>query len=156
MSVQLKTKGHKASIGYLSDLIANTDEHLNDALHEVGESIVAEARSNLQNNTNINSGHLLSTIRILEEGPNYIIIGTDVDYAGYIEYGRGPVRPLNPDGWLHWIDKQTGKDVFAKFAKATEPMPFLEPAVISESSKFSDLTLEGIRTKHPNPTESND
>lgn len=144
MSVELKTKGHKASIGYLSDLIANTDDNLNDALHEIGESIVTEARNNLQNNTNINSGHLLSTIRILEEGEHYILIGTDVDYAGYIEYGRGPVRPLNPDGWLHWIDKQSGKDVFAKFAKATEPMPFLEPAVISETRKFQDIIAENV------------
>ena len=144
MSVNIRTRGIKASQKYLSDLIRNTDKNLNDALQEIGDSIVADARSNLQNNTNINSGTLLSSIRILEEGPNYIIVGSDIDYAEYIEYGRGPVRPKNPDGWLHLIDKQTGKDVFRKFAKATEPMPFLEPAVITNTSKFQDIVAENV------------
>lgn len=144
MSVNIQTRGNKATQKYLSELIDNMDDDLSYAITKLGESIVAEARSNLQNNTNINSGTLLSSIRILEEGPNYVIVGTDSDYASYIEYGRGPVRPLKEDGWLHWIDKQTGKDVFAKFAKATEPSPFLEPAVISESSKFQDVVIEQV------------
>src|SRR3990167_7227680 len=143
MSVNIRTRGIKASQKYLSDLIRNTDKNLNDALQEIGDSIVSEARSNLQNNTNINSGTLLSSIRILEEGQNYIIVGSDIDYAEYIEYGRGPVRPINGE-WLHWIDKQTGKDVFAKFAKATEPSPFLEPAVITHTSKFQDVVAEKV------------
>jgi hypothetical protein len=143
MSVNIRTRGVKASQRYLSDLIRTTDDSLNDALQKVGDSIVAEARSNLQNNTNINSGTLLSSIRILDEGKNFIVIGTDLDYAEYIEYGRGPVIPINGE-WLHWIDKQTGKDVFAKFAKAVEPMPFLEPAVISNTSKFQDIVAENV------------
>jgi len=144
LSVEIKTRGHKASIEYLSSLISEMDGTLSDALQTLGDSIVSEARSNLQTNTNINSGTLLSSIRILDEGQNYIVVGTDLDYAEYIEYGRGPVRPLNEDGWLHWIDKRTGKDVFAKFAKATEPSPFLEPAVITHTSKFQDVVIENI------------
>ena len=105
----------------------------------LGETIIAEARSNLQNNTNIDSGHLLSSITILYEDKSSIVIGTLEEYAWYIEYGRGVIKPKNPDGWLHWIDKQSGKDVFAKFAKATEPMPFLEPAVIQHSSDIPNI-----------------
>ena len=145
MSVEIKTKGHKASINYLSKLIENTDQNLQDALLQIGETVKAEARSNLQNNTNINSGTLLSSIDILDSGPNYVIVGTTIHYAWYIEYGRGPVRPLG-DGWLHWIDKQTGKDVFAKFAKATEPSPFLEPAVISTIKNLQDVVAEQVFT----------
>ena len=143
MSVHIQTRGNKASQRYLSELISSMDEDLSDAIIKLGDSIVAEARSNLQNNTNINSGTLLSSIRILDEGSNYVIIGSDLPYAGYIEYGRGPVRPINGE-WLHWIDKQTGKDVFAKFAKATEPSPFLEPAVITHTSKFQDVVAQKI------------
>ena len=143
MSVHIETRGNRASQRYLSELISSMDEDLSDAIIKLGDSIVAEARSNLQNNTNINSGTLLSSIRILDEGSNYVIIGSDLPYAGYIEYGRGPVRPINGE-WLHWIDKQTGKDVFAKFAKATEPSPFLEPAVITHTSKFQDVVAEKV------------
>jgi hypothetical protein len=154
MSVEIQTRGNKASQRYLSELITNIDEDLSNAIVKLGDSIVAEARSNLQNNTNINSGTLLSSIRILDEGTNYVIIGSDVPYAGYIEYGRGPVRPINGE-WLHWIDKQTGKDVFAKFAKATEPSPFLEPAVITWTSKFQDVVAELIN-RHPKPIGEKD
>jgi len=154
MSVEIKTRGHKASQKYLSELISSIDQDLSTALVKLGDSIVAEARSNLQNNTNINSGTLLSSIRILDEGENFVLIGSDLPYAGYIEYGRGPVRPINGE-WLHWIDKQTGKDVFAKFAKATEPSPFLEPAVITHTSKFQDLVVERVFA-HSIPVESKD
>lgn len=48
---------------------------------------------------------------------------TDKEYAPPIEYGWGlwgpkharyEIRPKNPDGWLHWIDPHTGRDVFRK------------------------------------------
>ena len=84
---------------------------------------------------------------ILEEGDDYIVVGTLEDYAGYIEYGRGPVRPLKEGGWLHWIDKSSGKDVFAKFANATEPSPFMEPAVTSMTLNFPEIYAEKTNEK---------
>ena len=138
MSLEITSKGFESNEELLKFIRDNIDTHNQEMLHKLGESIVAEARSNLQNNTNINSGNLLSSIIILEEGDDYIIVGTREDYAGYIEYGRGPVRPLKEGGWLHWIDK-SGKDVFAKFANATEPSPFMEPAVIRVSKDFPEL-----------------
>lgn len=139
MSVEITSRGFEENEILLSQL----KEYINPLnqllLHTLGERIVSEARSNLQNNTNINTGDLLSSIMILEENDNEIIIGTKNDYASYIEYGRGPVRPLKEGGWLHWIDKSSGKDVFAKFANATEPSPFMEPAVIKHSLDFPDI-----------------
>lgn len=120
---------------------AYSDKETNRLFHKLGEDIVAEAKSNLQNNTNINSGTLLSSIRILNEDVKSIEVGTDLFYANYIEYGRGPVRPITAK-FLHWVDKETGKDVFAKFANATEPSPFLEPAVISKTKGFVDIYAE--------------
>ena len=139
MSIEITSKGFEDNEQLLRYIIDNIDEHNQEMLHKLGESIIAEARSNLQNNTNINSGTLLSSIIILEEGDDYIIVGTREDYAGYIEYGRGPVRPLKEGGWLHWIDKSSGKDVFAKFANATEPSPFMEPAIITMTKDFPEL-----------------
>lgn len=139
MSVEITSSGFNVAKMILNNIEQGIDQKNIDALHELGTLIVFEARSNLQTNTNIDSGHLLSSINILYEDENSVIVGTDESYAWYIEYGRGPVRPLKPDGWLHWIDKQTGKDVFAKFAKATEPMPFMEPAVIKASMDFPNM-----------------
>ena len=147
MSIEITEKGFENNEQVLKYIKDNLNTHHKEMLHLLGETIISEARSNLQNNTNIDSGTLLSSIRILEEGDNFIIIGTDVDYAGYIEYGRGPVRPLKEGGWLHWIDKSSGKDVFAKFANATEPSPFMEPAVTSMTLNFPEIYAEKTNEK---------
>ena len=139
MSIEITSKGFDKNYLFLNYIKSNLETINIDMLHQLGEAIVAEARSNLQNNTNIDSGTLLSSIMILEETGDVIVIGTNSDYASYIEYGRGPVRPLKEGGWLHWIDKTSGKDVFAKFANATEPSPFLEPAVISVTANFPEV-----------------
>lgn len=138
MSISIESKGFENNEEILKFIRDNIDSHNQEMLIKLGETIISEARSNLQNNTNINSGTLLSSIMILEENDNEIILGTREDYASYIEYGRGPIRPLKEGGWLHWIDK-SGKDVFAKFANATEPMPFLEPAVIQHTRDFPEV-----------------
>ena len=139
MSIEIKSKGFEKNYLFLNYIKSNLETINMDMLHQLGEAIVAEARSNLQNNTNIDSGTLLSSIMIFEETGDSITLGTNSEYASYIEYGRGPVRPLKEGGWLHWIDKTSGKDVFAKFANATEPSPFLEPAVISVTAKFPEV-----------------
>ena len=145
MSVSIETSGMDKARMILSNIEQGIDKKHSEIIHQLGERIVFEARNNLQNNTNINSGHLLSSIKILKEDEHSIWIGTETDYAYYIEYGRGPVRPLKEGGWLHWIDKSSGKDVFAKFANATEPMPFLEPAVVTVSLDFPNLYAEQVK-----------
>lgn len=136
MTVNIEVKGHVNARLFLKNL---SDIDVMEILHQTAEAIIQEAKSNLQNNTNIDSGTLLASISILEEGDGSIKVGSMEPYAGYIEYGRGPIHPKDPNGWLHWIDKDTGKDVFAKFAKATEPSPFMEPAVIIHTNMFPDL-----------------
>ena len=139
--ISIESEGFERNEEVITFIKDNIDAHNMDMLQILGETIIAEARSNLQNNTNINTGDLLSSIMILEEGDDFIVIGTRSDYAGYIEYGRGTVKPKDPDGWLHWISKD-GKDVFAKFAKATEPSPFMEPAVIQHSQNFPNVYIK--------------
>lgn len=50
-------------------------------------------------------------------------VETSVAYAPDVEWGTGlwgpshqkyEIKPKKPDGFLHWIDAKTGKDVFAK------------------------------------------
>lgn len=147
MSIEITSTGFENNEQVLKYIKDNLDAHHKEMLHLLGETIVSEARSNLQNNTNISTGTLHASIMILEEGDDYIVVGTLEDYAGYIEYGRGPVRPLKEGGWLHWIDKSSGKDVFAKFANATEPSPFMEPAVTSMTLNFPEIYAEKTNEK---------
>lgn len=124
-------------------------EQAKEYLRNLGEAIVSEAKSNLQNNTSVVTGHLLSTIRVFDELSSEngdgitIVVGTDADYAEYIEYGRGPVRPVNAMA-LHWIDPETGKDVFAQYAGPTEPQPFMEPAVLKYTEMYPSVLAEQL------------
>lgn len=56
--------------------------------------------------------------RVYESGPF-----TEVEYGPFAEHGTGlwgpkhakyEIRPKDPDGFLHWVDPNTGQDVFAK------------------------------------------
>lgn len=152
MSVELKTKGFKASERYISDLVADLEGDLNQALLILADDIIQEARSNLQNNAHVYTGELNASIGILESGPNFVVVGSRLPYAGYIEYGRGPVRPVNAK-FLHYFTKD-GKEIFSKYSKATEPSPFLEPAVISKTSQFQDIVAEQVY--HSEPVTEND
>lgn len=135
---RVEVRGLMESQRMLNNLINTMDDTHHRILIEAGNMIVDEARSNLQNNTNIDSGDLLSSIKILFEDENSIYVGSDMPYAGHIEFGRGPVFPINAK-FLHWIDKDTGKDVFAKSAGPTEPQPFLAPAVEIVSAKVPGI-----------------
>jgi hypothetical protein len=83
-------------------------------------------------NTPVETGHLR---RWIEQKPLHVRRGvagervyetgaeTEVEYAPYVEHGTGlwgprharyEIRPKRPDGWLRWIDPDTGEPVFAK------------------------------------------
>ena len=125
----------------------NLEQLAHDELLKIADKIVDQARSNLQDNTNIDSGTLLASIKVLFDDGTSIFVGSDLPYAGHIEFGRGPVFPLDPDGYLHWIDKDTGKDVFAKSAGPTEPSPFLAPAVELVSKEYPNLVATEFENK---------
>lgn len=65
---------------------------------------------------------------------------TSVEYAPYVEHGTGlwgpkhakyPIRPKNPEGWLHWQDA-AGDDHFAKL-------------VMHPGSKGQHMLAEGMQ-----------
>lgn len=142
MRIRVAAVGFRKNDDFMRSLQDYIDEGIESLLHRLGMDIVEEAKHNIGQNQTIDRGQLISSIRILDEIPGKeIIVGTDTPYAEYIEFGRGPVTPKNPDGYLHFFTKD-GKEVFTKFSKATEPQPFLEPAVIRHSNRFQDVYVE--------------
>jgi len=129
----------RKSIGKVLDGLQNTKQNL---LEDVAEQIVIEAQNILRLNGNEGMGELLNSIKILESGIGTVLVGTQKDYAGYVEYGRGPVRPLSPDGVLHWVDRETGEDVFTKYSSPVEPSPFMAPAVESVVAWYKGIVAE--------------
>lgn len=133
--------GWDNAINFFKKYTTSPEERYGTYLERLANNIIDEARNNIQNNQNISSGTLISSIRILENNKGRdILVGTDLPYAIHIEYGRGPVHANGKV--LHWKDKQSGKDVFAYSVKATEPSPFFEPAAITELKKFPSVWAE--------------
>lgn len=133
--------GWDKAANFFKKYTSDVEERFGTYLEILANQIIDEARNNVQNNRSINTGTLLSSIRILEnnEGKD-ILVGTDLPYAIYIEYGRGPIHSHGKP--LHFIDKDTGDDVFAMSAKATEPTPFLEPAAIKVLAKAPEIVTK--------------
>jgi hypothetical protein len=50
-------------------------------------------------------------------------------YWTIVNNGRGPVRPVNAKV-LHWIDPETGKDVFAMYSRGVPPVHMRENAIL--------------------------
>lgn len=110
-------------------------------LEIIADGVINEARYILAKNENIDTGGLLGSIRIFELGQDYVIVGTDAPHAGYIEYGRGPIRPVRATV-LRFFDKKTGKLVFTKYVGPTEPMPFMQPAAEKWARMFEGIVAE--------------
>ena len=145
VSFDMQAKGFQATDKLLTGARKNLREYTADALHQLLLDIVAEARHILQQNRSIDSGRLLASVRILAEDREELsgVVGTDVPHAIWIEFGRGPVK-AKPGKTLHWIDKETGEDVFATEAGPAEAQPFLEPAVSLHTRKFQDIYVDFV------------
>lgn len=139
--IDVEFDGWDEATNFYKRYTASATERWGTYLERLADSIIAEARNNIQNNRSINTGLLLTSIRIIENiKGKEIFIGTDLPYAKYIEYGRGPVHAKGKP--LVWKDKTSGKIIFSMSSKATEPKPFLEPAAISELKKFPQVWAE--------------
>lgn len=126
---------------FANNMAARYTRYLQTAANEA----IDLARSNLQNNRNVNTGTLLASIKIIsiEQNGLRVIIGSEEEYAKYIEYGRGPVVAVDHKHPLSWIDKTSGKRIFSMRSKETHPMPFFEPAVLVIEKRYPEIVVTG-------------
>ena len=147
VNIQIVAEGLEQNKSFLNNLINNHDEELNQLLVKIGEQIIDEARFILSQNNHIDTGGLMGSIKVMEVGDKYIVVGSDAPHAGYIEFGRGPIRPTKEGGVLRFFDKKSGKMVFTTYSAPTEPSPFLQPAVEKQLSTFQGLYSEMVETR---------
>ena len=80
------------------------------------------------------TGRLRNSIAVLKDG-NKWLVGTNLEYAIYLEIGTGihgpkkrPIRPKKAQA-LHWYDRVLGKEMFAKSVKGIKPRWMFHRAV---------------------------
>ena len=88
------------------------------------------------------TGRLQSSIQEEEiEGGFGYIVGTIIDevYPMAVEYGRGPVYPINAKALAFYAD--SGELVFRKSVGPADPRPFVAPAYVDTTSIAEEIML---------------
>lgn len=90
----------------------------------------------------VDTGQLRASITHEVEGQTGIV-GTNVEYAPYVEYGTG-IHARDGNGrqtpWAYQ-DTETGEWIWTKGQK---PQPFLEPSLLENEKKIKRLFKEAI------------
>lgn len=94
------------------------------------------------------SGGLIDSVRVVPTKVQGTTIsggyGAFIYYAYWVEYGRGPIRPVRAR-ILSWIDRWSGERKFAMYVGPKGPRPFLEPT-IQRIGPFSKRRTEQAAT----------
>ncbi|RLA75223.1 MAG: hypothetical protein DRG78_20715 [Epsilonproteobacteria bacterium] len=107
------------------------ENHLKDFIRDIAFDLHRE----IILNTPIDTGRLRNSINIIKKNDYEWEIGTNLEYALYVELGTGIFgkykRPITPKRAkvLHWIDRDTKKDVFAKKVRGQEGQFFFQKAL---------------------------
>ena len=92
----------------------------------------------------VDTGRLRSSIHTRKEDWNKVIVGTDVEYAPYVEYGTPPHMPP-VEALKRWASRhKMGEKAAWALAKTiekhgTQPQPFMRPALAGNRQKIQEL-----------------
>lgn len=133
-------------------------------LQNVGLEIVAEAKTNLNQNKTNNTGMLRASGKVQSDkdgvDAGFFAEGSSEGYASYVEYGRGPTKkagqiPLRTTlkAWVHRkLGIPYGKELESAtyliarkiHRKGTKAQPFFNPAVKKFEEKVSDIVSDYV------------
>lgn len=164
MKVTISIQGANEVLKELNNITEKNIQKLNNDIKNAAIYCMGEAKRNVSRpypQGAVDTGQLMNSITIEERiGENQInyLIGTNVNYAPYVEYGTRPHFPP-VQALMEWVKRHArgskslfGKDDTRKVAYAiaftiskrgTTPRPFLRPAFILAKNKLL-LDLEKI------------
>ena len=143
-----------AGTDVLNQLLKAKDD-LESAGHEVAKSIGETQKSYqeqfIRMNQSVKTGMMLNSTEITEDGMGTVHIGntaSSVDGFPYplsIEYGRGPVYPVDKKV-LRWFG-DNGEPIFRKSAGPAKAKPFVEPSqenTLEDVDKIVDEFMKNV------------
>ncbi len=100
----------------------------------------------LVENSPVDTGRLRNSWTVEKQGTDWYV-GTNLPYALYLELGTGiygpkrrPIRPKRAKA-LHWVDRNTGKDVFATQVKGIKPRHYIWNSIMEAIREFKGKGL---------------
>lgn len=126
-------------MGKLGDMAENLSAGLHNALAEAGEVVRKDAVLNCP----VQTGRLRGSINVNVEG-NTATVGTNVEYAPYVEFGTGStgdksVAHTTKKQWTYY----SGGQFFTTSGHA--PQPFLVPALKNNSDTIKQIIRQAIK-----------
>lgn len=155
INVELETDNIDEAISYcnsnsaisgVGDILSDIKSTIEEASQE-GVRLAAEDNKSMQElwiqqNNSIVTGNLLSSITIYQNSDTSWTVVPEADYAYYVEFGRGPVRPVSAKA-LHFFVE--GEEVFTKYSGPSMPKPFVQPSFeVTENNNASTIIMEAI------------
>lgn len=160
MKVTISIQGENEVLKELNNITEKNIQKLNDDIKNAVIYCMGEAKRNVSRpypQGAVDTGQLMNSITMEERiGENQIsyLVGTNVNYAPYVEYGTRPHFPP-VQALMEWVTRHTraakgneplfGKSDTRKIAYAiaftiskrgTAPRPFLRPAFIAAKNKL--------------------
>ena len=120
-------------------------DQIGDILEAGGFMVEADAKRLCP----VDTGRLRASIHTRKESWNTVIVGTDVEYAPYVEYGTPPHMPpveaLKSWASRHKMGEKAAWALAKKIEKlGTQPQPFMRPALRANKQKIEDLLAREV------------
>lgn len=110
------------------------DEELPRAMGDIALAVEREAKERAPVDTGTLRASIESVVETIAAGYR-AVIGTNVEYAEAVEFGRGPVTPTDAEALRFTVD---GEVVFAQRVGPAEAQPYLEPALDASRQYITD------------------
>lgn len=130
--------------------IPEVEQALSEALRRGFKVCGDVAKGHAMKDCPVDTGTLSGSIDY-DSDDKQMIVGTNEEYAPYVEYGTGiygphksPIVPTEKKA-LHWKDK-AGKDHFAKSVKGMKARPFIKPALSKHVDEYKKVLADELRT----------
>jgi len=135
----------------LKNFTASIQETISNALLELGYRVEKRAKQMCP----VNTGRLRASIHTAQISPAEVVVGTDVAYAPYVEYGtlphKPPYEPIARWAHLHKLDEAVWAIIQSIAQKGTQPKPYLRPAYEATKPEVAPLIAQRLSevTKKP-------
>lgn len=129
----------------IQEIAGKIEEGSTDAVDNLSAFVQMEQWNSISDGDHIDTGALLSSITIDNQGLS-ARIGSNLSdsYApNVIEYGRGEVRPVQARCLHYWT--KYGEEVFSMYSAPFPADPYVAPSVESAKDKAKEVFIESIK-----------
>lgn len=137
MSIEIRNDNRQRILNQTNDLILK-------ALTQCGETARGEAITNITRLKAVDTGALRNSItyKVVDEDNSHVCyVGTNMEYAPYIEFGTGKhVAGGRKSKW-----KYKDKDGNWHQTEGMRPRPYLKPAVAENTGKYEQIIKDIVK-----------